>query len=220
MADSYYYHGTSLDHLISILESREIKCRRLLNEGPLKYKHKKYSGPGYNGLDYVSICKPNNESSDSYSAFNIFIVNHFCLIISDTVSAVKTITCAPFINQALGDEYNGLRYSDLKDEWQVKTRITLDNVVGIAIPFQRVDHNLYDLRKIKYLLQLAKDYDLPVIDSSFNIFDSTYNSNSLVQQMVNNHFISNTRIDKYLEYEHKTNLDKAKEKILSILQKH
>lgn len=205
MTDNYYYHGTSLDHLISILESREIKCRRLLNEESLKYKNRKYTNPGYNGLDYVSICKPNNDSSDSYTAFNIFIVNHFCLIINEEVKAVKTVTCDSFMVQALSDRYNNFRYSDLIDEWQVKTRITLDNVVGIAIPFQRIDHNLYDLRKIKYLLQLAKAYDLPVIDSSFNMFDSTYSSNSLVHQMVDNHFISNTRIDKYLEYEHKTN---------------
>ena len=213
MIDNYYYHGTSLDHLISILETKE------LNEGTLKYKHKKYNGPDYNGLDYVSLCKPNSESSDSYSAFNIFIVNHFCLIINDSVSAVKTITCEPFVLQTLNNKYNNLRFSDLSDEWQVKTRIPLDNVVGIAIPFQRIDHNVYDLRKIKHLLQLAKDYDLPVIDSSFNIFNGTYSSTCLVHQMVTNHFISNTRIDKYLEYEHKSNFEKAKEKIISILQK-
>lgn len=29
MVDKYYYHGTDLDNLISILESKEIKYRRL-----------------------------------------------------------------------------------------------------------------------------------------------------------------------------------------------
>jgi len=219
MVDKYYYHGTDLDNLISILESKEIKCRRLL-KNDLVYKTRKYKGPDYNGLDYVSICKPSINSFESYSAFNIFVINNFCLIIDENINAIKTRYCESFMMINRNNRKNGLRYSDLKDEWQVKTRITLDNIVGIAIPFNKIDYNYYDLRKIKHLLQLAKDYDLPVIDSSSSLFSSTYESNTLVEQMVNNHFTRNDKIDKYLDYKYKSNLEKAKEKILSILQKY
>lgn len=80
----YYYHGIQgndfgMKKTLKILTTGGIKCKRLLNQENFV---------GYNGLDYVSICKKEREVEYFHSktnGFYSFVRCNFCFIISDTI---------------------------------------------------------------------------------------------------------------------------------------
>lgn len=208
----YFYHGTDLDNLISILQTKEIKCRRLIKEQNIKTSRKLYNTTyGYNGLDYISICKPNIYSCKCNSAFKIFIKDGFCAIIDDDVDAIKVIDCKndeekekyseEYKNFLLDVNNSNIRFSDLKDEWQVKTCISIDKIVGIAIPFKRINNQyVYDPRKVKKLIELALENNLLIIDSSDDYFNTDSDKNIIMDdEVIDNHAVRNSVIHKVIE---------------------
>jgi hypothetical protein len=184
----YFYHGTDLDNLISILLTKEIKCRRILSEQNIKTSIKLHpSNPGYNGKNYISVCMPNIDSFSNNSAYKLFIKNSFCTIIDGNITATKTLDSSnQLVRTTYHDEYEQFklnneaseyRFSDLKDEWQVKYSIPLNKIIGIAIPFKRINNNIYNPKKIKLLINLAKENNLLILDSSDKIFSEDYDNN-------------------------------------------
>jgi len=208
----YFYHGTDLDNLISILQTKEIKCRRLIREQNIKTSRKLYDTTyGYNGLEYISICKPNIYSCKCNSAFKIFIKDSFCAIIDDDVDAIKVVDCKnEEEKEKYADDYkmflqdvnkSNIRFSDLKDEWQVKTCIPIDKIVGIAIPFKRINNQyVYDPRKIKKLIELALENNLLIMDSSDDYFNTDCDENVLEDNdIIDNHTVRNSVISKVIQ---------------------
>ena len=177
----YFYHGTDLDNLISILMTKEIKCRKMLCDEKIKTSIRfDYSNPGYNGREYISVCMPNSDSLAINSAYKLFIKNGFCAIIDGNIEAIKTLDSgSQIIKKKYKDEYEQFkinnedseyRFSDLKDEWQVKYSIPIDKIVGIAIPFNKINCNIFNPRKIKLLINLARQNNLLIVDSSDKLF--------------------------------------------------
>ncbi len=171
----YFYHGTlEIDTLIKILLSGSIKSRRLLN----------YDIPGYfNTEDYVSLCRKIDDLTyyDEYrNSFESFIENNFCLIISNEVNAIKTeyydssktILWTEIVNFL--HEHEDVRYSDLIDEWQVKDEISLKYIIGIGLPFTKInmeclkDNSLFD--KVIIVLLIARCLGLKVINTEEDNF--------------------------------------------------
>lgn len=164
----YFYHGTSLYNMLDILQCGEIKSQRNLGYN---------FGIGNNGLDYISLCNKLDDSLyDNYlhNAFIKYIKDNYCFIISDEVSAIKAE-----YNSKLNKNY---RYSDKIDEYQVKNSIGLDYIIGIGIPFSILS-NISEERNsdkkniLNNIIELAKIYNLDIIDTSDNNFVEKYELN-------------------------------------------
>lgn len=64
----------------------------------------------------------------------------------------------------------------MKDEWQVKKRIPLTNIVGIGIPVRKLEYYSEIFYDIQRALALAEIYHLDVVDSSKYKFIEEYES--------------------------------------------
>lgn len=176
----FFYHGTrTINAMIKIFACNRIKSQRLLG----------YSkGTGYNGLDYISLCKKENKKDyirGRLSAFYNYINGNCCFIISDEINAIKTeymecdhMTCEEL--QIFLEEHSDTRYSDMFDEWQVKDSIPLKYVIGIGLPIEKILENIeYDdsgffLYTLKTLLKIVKELNLDVIDTCEEDFIENY----------------------------------------------
>ena len=181
----FYYHGTEKESFLSIIETGEIKCRRLLVESNIKLDRTwRLSLPGCNGLEYISLCNTNEKSLiDKDSAYRTFIVNHYCFIISDEIDAIKTIY--RYDNDSMKrykKEYNKylkdvdsteIRFSIMPDEYQVRGKITMNKIVGIGFPFWHYRNNLDELNKI---FDLSYKLNLDAVDTANPYFIDEYES--------------------------------------------
>ena len=161
----FYYHGIipkkepleRLCTMIEIIRSGGLKSKRKLNISNLYV--------GYNGSDYISLCRKENNYmynriNDNINAYEDYIYSNFCFIISDEIDAIKTndfdsqgkyVSYMDFLSVANGD----IRYSDMFDEWQVKDEIKLDKIIGIGLPFSLVHSYKYcDKEFEQYLHEL------------------------------------------------------------------
>lgn len=177
----FYYHGTDYYSFINILETGEIKCRRLLSKENININNGKSAfGPGANGNEYISLCNKNiNSIHDEYSSFQIFIRGHFCFIICSDIKALPTIyKLDEKMVKLYGNEYrkycsdidsSTVRFSIMCDEYQVKTRIPMDKIIGIGFPY-------LDLKKeeIDYLIGLGYKMNLDVVNTSDPFFIEEY----------------------------------------------
>lgn len=181
----YFYHGLgtpySCDSVISkvlkILVTGGLKCKRNLNM-------KDY---GYNGLDYVSVCKkyPKEEySCYGSTAWSKFVQNSFCFIISDEVDAIKTETIPksywyfPDIIEKMRKHPEN-RYSDMFDEWQIKGNVPLASIVGVGIPLKWLENvdwkfHLHALEELKNTLNIIDFLGLDIVDSTEEDFIEKY----------------------------------------------
>lgn len=196
----YYYHGVvnkknnndceySIDHLIPILLSEGIKSKRLLG---IKENY------GFNGLDYVCVCKkhkPLNKETKNYNAFSMYIDWKFSLIISDEIDAIKTEYLSEdyYLSKKIRDSHT--KYSDLFDEYQVKDIIPISKIIGITIPFEIVyiyikHKDKKFLKKVKTLIELAKTLNLDIVDSSSYFFPYDYEFRKNIP-IDNNIFVKN-----------------------------
>ena len=223
----YFYHGTDLDNLISILLTKEIKCRRILSEQNIKTSIRLHpSNPGYNGKEYISVCMPNIDSFSINSAYKLFIKNSFCAIIDGNIDATKTLDSSSQVVRnmyhseyeqfKLNNEDSEYRFSDLKDEWQVRYSIPLNKIVGIAIPFKRINNNIYNPKKVKLLINLAKSNNLIILDSSDKIFDEDYDTNIIEDDLdINDCRVSNSFLNKTIESANERIVNKDDEKLFN-----
>ncbi len=172
----YYYHGLgkirdSLYYLLSILTTGGIKSKRLLG-----YE----SFYGYNGADYVSVCKkyPKGEyRQNRMNAFYSYVMDSFCLILSDSIPAFKL--SPDYIRPNIFDKVIDRRVSDMFDEWQVKDQIPLSSIIGIGIPLKKLKNFMgrlvkEDFETLRKIVLLAKELGLDIVDSSHPKFVEKY----------------------------------------------
>ena len=177
----FYYHGVQGNEydMLKILKDGEIKSLRL--QGSRYYT-------GLNGLDYVCIC---NKLSDSYyedsegyeKAFDVFIKNCFSFIISDNIDVIKCnvmkkLSYLQYRNSLDDLDINldiGLHITDMIDEYRVKDKIPKDKIIGICIPFDKLED--YDMSIVYKIIELARKRGYDVIDSSKNGFIEEYENN-------------------------------------------
>ncbi len=188
MIGKYFYHGTDINSFMKILDTGEIKCRKLIDREGIKI-HRTLEvtlGVGYNGTEYISLCRLNQDSYQGDSAYQIFVRNSYCFIISDDIPAIKPLDIS---SQEIRKQYSEelllfvknrdkseVRFTNMKDEWQIKMRIPLQYIVGIAIPIRRLKyypHHFYDIQRA---IALAEMYHLDVVDSSAFNFIEKYES--------------------------------------------
>lgn len=182
----YFYHGLGLSYfypdnittVLEILTTGGIKCKRLLGK-------KKF---GYNGLDYVSVCKKymEEEYHNAYGStgFYKYVQDCFCFIISDDIDAVKTETIpkAYWYFQDIVEKmkkHPEYRYSDMFDEWQVKEMIPLSSIIGIGVPIQwlkEVDWSFHrdSLEVLRNIFSIAESLGLDIVDSTDKNFVENY----------------------------------------------
>lgn len=186
MKGKFFYHGTDLNSFMSILDTGEIKCRRLIEKEGIKTSRTldPIFGVGYNGYEYISLCQLNNFSYNSESAYRVFVRNHYCFIISNEINAVKTV----YVHSKEIDEYykeefitslrnqfeGDLRFSNMQDEWQVRNRVSLNDIVGIGIPFNMLQYNNHN--DIQRAIALAEIFHLDIVDTSNFNFIEKYES--------------------------------------------
>ena len=180
MEGKYYYHGTDLKSLESIFNNYGIKCRRMIEEENIDINRTLdvTFGIGYNGLEYISLCKLNNDSFSEDSAYDTFIHDNYCLILAGNIPALKTMDLYdPLVKEQYKNEITYfvrnrdksiLRFSDMKDEWQVKTFIPFKDIIGIGIPLRRESRILskQDKKRVNDLLQIAYILGLDIVDTS------------------------------------------------------
>jgi hypothetical protein len=201
----------SLKVLESILKDGQLKSLRL--RGITDEKN-----GGWNGLDYISLCdfecttnvpRDNAAILSEYNAYKTYIINSISFIISkEGINAIKPIIVPPIIfdyNLMYEMTYLGnskkSRYSDLFDEVHVKNQISLNHVIGMAIPIayminetprssiymKKKEHRFFERKDlIEFLNQikeLLKTYSIPSnlydIDTQMDInisenFDKAY----------------------------------------------
>ncbi len=178
----YYYHGVKrglvLDKTLEIFQKGGIKCM----PGARKI--------GFNGLDYISICKKEAEeeyNKHSNNAFYNYVQNSICFIISDEIDAIKP----EIIENA--DKWNrfelvgymnskpGVRFSDMFDEWQVYRIVPLSSIVGLGIPLKELGTILKltsgnGKKRIEELIACALELGMDIVDSSDSNFVEKYES--------------------------------------------
>lgn len=137
----FYYHGITDNALVcleSILNAGAILSRSLMNDKQLEISNHEYIG--YNGYNYISVCKKyyNSELSDCYDEY---IRNNISLVIINptNLSNTQLIHSNDKDSNNYQDYYNNYhncnaRYSDLTGEFQVYEKIPLKNIVAISYP--------------------------------------------------------------------------------------
>ncbi len=180
MSSKFFYHGLKegkwtfvaptkcIDKIISIIQSGGLKSKRLLG---INKAH------GYNGIDYISLCRIEEISEYSKHApasFFHFIYNNFCFIVSDEVHALKT----EIINKKMFMDFfeiecfinsSDKRYSDMFDEWQVYREIPMRYIIGVGIPSVVVERYKTDkafMDKLYILKDIVKELNLDIVDTS------------------------------------------------------
>ncbi len=160
----------ALEIMLEIIETGGLKSRRL--QGVT-------SAYGFNGDDYISICSKEDEQAYSkypINAFYGYIQNNFCFIISDDIPAIRVRynevnSYLDFmVISDLMRKCPEQRFSDMFDEWQVKDEISLRHIIGIGIPFDKVDDmvktNKNYQMKLSQLINLAEQIGLDIVNTS------------------------------------------------------
>ena len=164
--------------MLQVLQTGGLKCKRLLGQE----EH------GFNGLDYISVCKKYAEedyqNTDMNNAFYSCVQGNFCFIVSERVDAIKThssgqIKWYDYSDSLLTDKRN--RISDMFDEWQVYKEIPLSAIIGIGIPVQCLAPTLKDfpsdcntIKSFRKLLELANELGLDIVDTNQRGFVEEY----------------------------------------------
>ncbi len=179
----YFYHGvSSIASTLKILQSGSIQCRRLLGK----------KANGYNGFDYVSVCKKYAEedyqNTDLDNAFYKYVQNYCCFILSEEIPAMKTFPTKHIgdypMDTILFDKQK--RVSDMFDEWQVYREIPLSFVVGIGIPcdyfltiIRLTSPSNETIREMKEIIQIACSLGLDIVDTNVQGFAEEYEKQKL-----------------------------------------
>ena len=176
--NNYYLHAinsnsndnfdekTILKRLTEVLKSKKILSRRKMIDMPP-------NKGGWNGLDYISICdysKKNNPPFENldhykgYTAYELFVKNSIAFILKkDSINGIVPNLMPPAVfDHALLAEMCVLgnhpteRYSDLPDEIQVRDEISLDHMVGMAVPIEKMMEIMNTKDIIEFLKKVKK----------------------------------------------------------------
>ena len=188
----YFYHGIAIPDMLQVLQTGGLKCKRLLGQE----EH------GFNGLDYISVCKKYAEedyqNTDMNNAFYSCVQGNFCFIVSERVDAIKThssgqIKWYDYSDSLLTDKRN--RISDMFDEWQAYQEIPLSMIIGVGIPSNYVDAMLKKssstgrfIMELKEIVAVVTALGLDIVDTNVLGFVEEYekykeNSSSKVYQI-------------------------------------
>lgn len=190
-----YYHGVVNglvnDKVVSILEKQEISSANRMETN---------KRIGFNENDYISICR--NLGEDTYrqypnNAFNKYILNHFCFIIEDSISAIPIEFIPDASEMSAFDLYNlkrsnpDNRFSDIVDEYQAKDYIPMNKIVAVGIPYNlpekdgfiKLSNFCFLTREefdnlISQVERMASDLGLRVVDSTSKDFSEMFNNKS------------------------------------------
>ena len=180
----YYYHGCgTCETLSKILDSKKICTGRELGltlENGVAL---------FNGLDYVCVSKKFSDSeycaqeiNERISAFPRYMQNHFGLILSDDIKALKTEIyniknySYDFIYKFVSEQSN--RWSDMFDEYQVKGSIGIDKFKAVTIPIDYLErwHVPYNNQFLLNIMNKIDEYHLDIVNSCDNRFSELYES--------------------------------------------
>ena len=165
----YFFHGTgegedALDVMLQIIRSGGIKSKNKRNED---------YDTLFNGDDYISVAKWCYEEMPGYfagleSSFYGWIFNLPCFIIDGSIEAIH----ATRIERPYSYDHNKDRVSQFIDEWHVKDEITLDKIVGIALPFAWIKKSKHSLMQVLEILKYAKSFNWQVYNSDMSLVES------------------------------------------------
>ena len=139
-----FYHGTDedfelgLSNMLKILETGFIRSRNKLR----KFQNVELGNAMFNGEDYISVCawdeSVNHEPYSLETSFNGWVCGCPFFVISNDIAAIH---CELF-------DYKGHydaaveRVSQFKDEWHVKDEISIENILGIALPIATIKSDI------------------------------------------------------------------------------
>lgn len=181
----FFYHGTDKLSFYKILETGEIKCRRLIDEENIQIERtvENTFGAGCNGYEYISVCNK-NDYFDSEDSFNVFIRNSYCFIITDDIEAIKTINIHDknnsdkykneYANFVSNNSNSSIRFSIMPDEYHIKTSVPLSKIIGIGFPFKRLTK-----KEIELLFNLSYELKIDVVDTGNPLFIEDYESKKI-----------------------------------------
>lgn len=173
--NNFYFHSVrfNFDILEDILKSGYILSREKCNSPK--------NTLNFNGNKWISICEYYEpyywvDYSIYKSAYQLLVVNGISLVLDNKLEAIKTIfMTSDELYPGLIKEENPIRYSDCIDEYQVRDSISKDHFLALTYPYlYMLDKDKvkaqceYD--KVRYLLDKFH-YELPLIDSSYDVFD-------------------------------------------------
>lgn len=186
----FFYHGIrngffAPNIVIDIFKTGDIKSKRLQNES---------YHLGFNGPDYISICrKGTNEDYEkgNNNAFYNYILNSFCFIINDEIDAIKgefipeVTEWGRFELVRFMNAHPERRITDMFDEWQVKDEINFSNIIGIGIPLLWIEKmkqegwsEITDLTR--QIIDFASNLGLDIVNSSIPNFIEQYEQSKLL----------------------------------------
>lgn len=169
--ENYYAHTIKITNfkiqdlyiIDSILKSGFILSRRKIKELGVKAYSKNMDTILYNGLDYISLCDL-NKNHNGYSAYNMYTRQGLSLLIDHDINVITP----EFIDKNSYDYYNiddfdvvNHRFSDMRDEVQVKDSISLEHLRGICLAtstFLVSNNREYLDYYLKYLQAIIDNY--------------------------------------------------------------
>ena len=165
--EEYYAHtirikdiDSNLERLEQILKSGYLLSRRNLGLDSVEDSL-------YNGLDYISLCDL-SKNHNGYSSYNMYVRNGLSLLLDHNINVI-TPTLLDYSIYTYMDVKNldlvHNRYSDFKDEVQVKNRISLEYLKGLCIPvsmfYAMGDSNCLN-NYVKRVYELLEKYNYSV----------------------------------------------------------
>lgn len=187
----FYYHGVDdLLTILKIIDCGYIKSKRLLGYGKEN---------DFNGLDYISLCNKGEDymyEENKLNSYENYIKNSFCFIISDKINAIKCnyidiYNCDESQINGNSDE----RYSDMFDEWQIKDKISLNDIIGIGLPLNYLNKMKNYYSSLDYQLEriylLASMLNLDIVNTDEENFIEKYESKKAIKDGVDFDDITN-----------------------------
>ena len=158
-----------LEKLEDILSSGYLLSRRYLNlnkEDSL-----------FNGMDYISLCDL-SKRHDDYSSYYLYTTRGLSLLFDKNIDVIipnYIILNDRHLSTIQKMHELGLkgRYSDLRDEVQVKDKLSLEYLKGASIPLSNIQKNHSD-DYVKYYLYFIKSmlsyykFDVPIYNLDNN----------------------------------------------------
>ncbi len=191
MKEEIYLHGIypSNTFYLETYETYEILCKILKCRALLSSKlQRRISNGGFNGVDYISLCDYTrryimSKAKKDFNAYNTYVRYSVSLMFPHGKFEVidPVIVKSPFLTtpkdyvkmKELGLSKDK-RFSDMPDEVQVKDRVPLEYMSGLAYPVHMVRENgensikkmariMADLDMLNYALSVY-GYDVPIYD--------------------------------------------------------
>ena len=148
--------AVGMRQLRQIIKSKGIYSRKILKE---KYGINIDEEQGYNGEEYISLCKRHAEESEFYGEFS-YLDPAFYRYIKYKMG----IAISPDIINTCNFREDG--YKRLPGERQVKDSIDISNFIAIVIGLSN------KAKAIKELEEILKNTGIPIIDIEGNILTS------------------------------------------------